>query len=142
MKTKKWMLFIFIFLLVLAFFASAQEKTINQKVYSEVDEMPVFKGGQEALMKFLQDNIVYPEEAKKSGFQGKVFISFVIDELGVVRESRITRGVNPALDKEAFRVVKLLPEWVPGKKEGKPVKVEMTLPIKFALDDDKKPEKN
>jgi periplasmic protein TonB len=142
MKTKKWMLFIFSFLLVLAFFASAQEKTINQKVYSEVDEMPVFKGGQEALMKFLQDNIVYPEEAKKSGFQGKVFISFVIDELGVVRESRIARGVNPDLDKEALRVVKLLPEWVPGKKEGKPVKVEMTLPIKFALDDDKKTEKN
>jgi TonB family protein len=140
MKSIKWMLLIYGIVLVLAFSANAQEKPAKQETNSEMDEMPEYKGGQEALFQFVKDNIVFPEEAKKNGVQGKVFVSFVIDEFGAVTESRITRSVNPVLDKEALRVVKQMSEWVPGKKEGKPVKVSMTLPIMFALDDSNKKE--
>ncbi len=142
MKTIKWMLLIYGFLWVLGFPVNAQETPAKEEIFSEVDEMPEYKGGQEALFQFVKDNIVYPEEAKKSGVQGKVFVSFVIDEFGAVTESRIARGVNPDLDKEALRVVKQMAEWNPGKKEGKPVKVSMTLPIMFALDENKQKKPN
>jgi periplasmic protein TonB len=120
----------------------AQETPAKQEIFSEVDEMPEYKGGQEALFQFVKDNIVYPEEAKKNGVQGKVFVSFVIDEVGAVIDSKITRGIDPVLDKEALRVVKQMSDWNPGKKDRKPVKVSMTLPIMFALDIDSKTEKN
>lgn len=142
MKTIKWMFLIYGFLCLLAFPVNAQENAAKQETNSEADEMPEFKGGQEALFKFMQNNIVYPEEAKKNGVQGKVFVSFVIDESGVVTSPKVERSINSDLDKEALRVVKLMPEWVSGKKDGKPVKVSMTLPIMFALDNDSKTEKN
>lgn len=140
MKTIKWMLLIYGFLLLLTFPAIAQEKPAKQETFSEADEMPEFKGGQEALIQFMQTNVVYPEEAKKNRVQGKVFVSFVIDESGVVTGSKIERSINPVLDKEALRVVKQMTDWTPGKKDGKPVKVSMTLPIMFALDESNKKE--
>jgi TonB family protein len=140
MKTIKRMLLIYGFLVVLAFPVIAQETSAKHETFAEVDEIPKFKGGQEALIQFIQANIVYPEEAKKNGLQGKVFVSFVIDESGVVSDSKIERSINPALDKEALRVVKQMTEWIPGKKDGKPVKVSLTLPIMFALDASNKKE--
>lgn len=138
MKTIKWMFLIYGFLCLLAFPVIAQENAAKQETNSEADEMPEFKGGQEALIQFMQANIVYPEKAKKNRIQGKVFVSFVINESGVVTSTKVERSINPELDKEALRVVNLMPEWVSGKKDGKPVKVSLTLPIMFALDENNK----
>ena len=115
----------------------AQANKSKNGVFDKVDEMPVYPGGEEALRKDLVAAVKYPEEAKKSGIQGKVFVSFVIDEAGKVTDVTLAKGVDPSLDKEALRVVKGLKDWTPGKEKGKKVKVAYTLPIQFALDDKK-----
>jgi periplasmic protein TonB len=103
-------------------------------VYQEVDEMPEYPGGDEALRNDLIGSIKYPEEARKNGIQGKVFVSFVVDEKGKVTNAKIERGVEPSLDKESLRVVGELKTWNPGKEKGKIVKVAYTIPINYALD--------
>jgi TonB family protein len=115
----------------------AQANKSKNGVFDKVDEMPVYPGGEEALRKDLVAAVKYPEEAKKSGIQGKVFVSFVVDEAGKVTDVTLAKGVDPSLDKEALRVVKGLKDWTPGKEKGKKVKVAFTLPIQFALDDKK-----
>jgi TonB family protein len=96
--------------------------------------MPEYPGGEQALMNDLMGSIKYPDEAKKNGIQGKVFVSFVVDEHGKVTNAKIERGVNPALDAESLRVVNGLKIWKPGKEKGKAVKVAYTIPINYALD--------
>ena len=142
MKTIKCVLSVFVFFLMFEFTGYSQENQTREDVYFEVEELPEFKGGQEALFKFIQTNIVYPEEAKKNGIQGKVFVSFVINESGVVDGAKIERSVNVSIDEEALRIVREMPEWIPGKKDGKPVKVSMTLPIMFALEENNKKDLN
>ena len=112
----------------------AQENKSKDGVFFKVDEMPVYPGGDEALRKDLVAAVKYPEDAKKAGIQGKVYVSFVVDEAGKVTKVEIARGVDPSLDKEALRVVNSLKDWTPGKEKGKAVKVSYTLPIQFALD--------
>ncbi|WP_321309021.1 TonB family protein [Marinifilum fragile] len=110
------------------------ETFINgKKAYTTVDDMPNFPGGHLEIQKFLARNTVYPKEAQEKGEQGSVFVSFVIDKEGNVSDSRVVRGVAPSLDKEAMRVVNLMPQWEPGKKDGKPVNVMYTVPINFTL---------
>jgi len=96
--------------------------------------MPEYPGGETALMNDLIGAIKYPEEAKKNGVQGKVFVSFVVDEQGKVTNAKIERGVEASLDKESLRVVNGLKTWKPGKEKGKAVKVAFTIPINYALD--------
>ena len=96
--------------------------------------MPEFPGGDEALKKYIANSLNYPEVAQKKKIQGKVYVSFVVEEDGSIGEARIERGVDPSLDKEALRVVKALPMWKPGKQRGKTVRVKYTVPINFALD--------
>lgn len=103
------------------------------QVYTFVEQMPEFPGGQSALLAYLQKNIRYPNDAREQGIQGKVFLSFVVDEAGRVKDVDVKKGVHPSLDKEALRVVKAMPLWKPGKHEGKPVAVRFTLPISFKL---------
>lgn len=110
----------------------------EEQVYTVVQEMPEFKGGREKLFSYLVENIKYPEEAKKKGTQGTVFVTFVITKTGKVENVSILRGVDPLLDKEALRVVKMMPDWNPGKEKGKQVNVQFNLPIKFSLDDNAK----
>lgn len=136
MKTIKWMLSFFTCLLLAVYPVSAQVNSPDDEVYSEVDEMPEFKGGQEALMQFVMEKIVYPEKAKKEGIQGKVFVSFIVDEKGEVAQANIERSANSDLDNEALRVINLMPAWNPGKLNGKAVKVKLTLPVMFALGSD------
>jgi TonB family protein len=112
----------------------AQEHKSTNGVYTEVEEMPEYPGGINALMSEIASGIIYPEEAKKNGIQGKVFVSFVVDEQGKVTNAKIERGVNPALDAESLRVVSGLKTWKPGKEKGKAVKVAFTIPINYALD--------
>ena len=99
-----------------------------------VEQMPEFFGGNTALKDFLQENIKYPEEAHKLKIEGNVYVSFIIDKEGAVSDIKILRGVNPYLDKEAIRVVKLMPKWKSGKQNGKSVNVQYNLPIRFSID--------
>ena len=106
-------------------------------VFQVVEDMPEFPGGDNALRKYITENIKYPVVAKKNGIEGKVYISFVVTKDGNIKDVTIARGVAPSLDKEALRVVKSLPEWQPGKQRGKKVDVQFTMPINFALGEDK-----
>ncbi|BBE20323.1 regulatory sensor-transducer, BlaR1/MecR1 family [Aquipluma nitroreducens] len=105
----------------------------GEEVFMVVDEMPVFPGGDQALRNFLAQAVKYPPEAVKKGIQGKVYVTFVVNKDGSVSNAKIARGVDPSLDAEALRVVKLLPKWKPGKQKGQDVAVQYTVPIKFAL---------
>lgn len=108
----------------------------NDSVFEVVKTMPQFPGGFDAMTKFLVENIKYPEESKKSGAQGTVFVSYVIEKDGSVSNVKILRGVNNEIDLEALRVVKAMPKWVPGKTDkDEVVRVQFNLPIKFKLDD-------
>ena len=101
---------------------------------NEVTEMPMYTGGNEALYAFMAEAIKYPEEAKKEGLSGVVYISFVVDSKGVVTDVEVAEGVHPVLDNAALEVVKKMPAWVPGKIGDKEVAVEFMLPISFKLD--------
>jgi len=123
--------------------AVSDVKSQNEEIiYKEVDQPPKFKGGQEGLGKFYQENIVYPEKARNEGIMGTVYVAFIIDKKGNVIDPKVKKGIGGGCDEEALRAVKIMPPWEPGKVDGKPVKVAMVLPIKFWLDDgEKKSEK-
>jgi len=95
--------------------------------------MPSFPGGEAARMKFLQENINYPQMARESGIQGTVYVTFVVEPSGAVSDVRILRGIGGGCDEEAVRVVQSMPEWFPGKQLGKAVRVQFNMPIKFTL---------
>lgn len=99
--------------------------------------MPHFRGGDAALMKFLQDNVIYPPEAIKDSVQGKVVVQFVVEKDGSIGEVKVVRSVHELLDAEAVRVVKMLPKFVPGRQLGKVVNSLYTLPVTFTLYDGK-----
>jgi protein TonB len=98
-----------------------------------VEEMPEYPGGKTALLKFVGDNLNYPEEAQKNNIEGKVFLKFVVNVNGLVDRVEIIKGVDPLLDSEAVRVVKILPRFTPGKQGGVPVPVWYVLPINFKI---------
>jgi periplasmic protein TonB len=133
MKTIKMMLLVSGFLAAGFCQIQAQENKSKNGVYEKVEVMPEYPGGEQALMNDLMGSIKYPDEAKKNGIQGKVFVSFVVDEQGKVTNSKIERGVDPALDAESLRVVNGLKTWKPGTEKGKAVKVAYTIPINYAL---------
>ena len=101
--------------------------------FEELDEKPEFPDGNVGLGKYLSENIKYPKKAVKKNITGKVFVQFVIDKTGKVIDVTVPRGVDKSLDKEAVRVVKSMPNWKPGMKDGVPVKVRYTIPINFKL---------
>ncbi len=110
-----------------------KEYSADDYIYAVVEQMPEYPGGQMVLRKYIAENIKYPKEAQKKGIQGKVFVGFVVDKKGNVTDVKIVKGVDEFLDKEAVRVVKAMPKWKPGKEKGKPVNVNYTVPINFAL---------
>jgi protein TonB len=110
-----------------------KEEEAPQEVFIIVEEMPTFPGGETELMKFIYANIVYPEVAKENNIQGKVTLRFCVTFKGGVDQVQIIRGVDPALDNEAVRVIKMLPAWKPGKQGGKPVNVWYSVPVTFQL---------
>lgn len=109
----------------------------TSEVYDMVKEAPEFPGGPKAMMEYLKTNIRYPQIAKENGIQGRVILQFVVDETGKVRDPKILRSVDPALDAEAIRLVEAMPLWTPGKQDGKAVAVRYTLPVNFSLGDKK-----
>ena len=98
---------------------------------NELDRQPEFPNGNEGLGKYLSENIKYPKKALKKNIMGKVHVQFVIDKTGKVTDVVAVRGVDKSLDKEAVRVIKSMPAWKPGMKDGAPVKVKYTIPINF-----------
>ncbi len=109
------------------------EQPDKNGVYTRVENPPQYTGGDDARIKFLQSNIKYPEDALKVGIQGTVFVTFVIQSDGAVTHVKILRGIGGGCDEEALRVVKMMPNWIPGMDNGKKVTVQFNLPIKFAL---------
>ena len=99
------------------------------------DQMPEFPGGQQAMMKFISENLKYPVAAQENGIQGRVICQFVINRDGSVVDVIVVRSAGDQyLDNEAIRVIKSMPKWIPGKQKGKPVRVKYTIPINFHLD--------
>ena len=105
----------------------------SKDVYESVEQMPEFPGGMEEMMKFLQQNIQYPANAAKNKVEGRVVLQFVVEKDGQIGEVKVARSVDPELDAEALRVVKSMPNFIPGRQDGKPVAVWYTIPISFKL---------
>jgi len=131
----------YLFGLIIAFsvlFVSGCEEKNNilpanqEPIFFLVEQMPEFPGGTKALEEFIH-NAVKHNKAFKQGIQGKVYVSFIINEKGEVSDVRIARGVNPELDEEALRIIRSLPKWKPGTMRGVPVNVQFTVPINFTL---------
>lgn len=129
---KQVLLFIFLFC-TLGVSAQSNTTSRTERLFDVVEEMPMFPGGNAALMDFLANNIKYPQVAEENGIQGRVVLTFIVEPDGSLTEVKVVRGVDIALDKEAIRVVKSMPKWIPGKVGGQPVAVKYTLPITFHL---------
>jgi len=108
-------------------------KQEDNKVFDVVEQMPSFPGGSGALMQWLGSNMKYPVIAAENGVQGRVVVRFVVERDGSVTDVKVVRSVDPSLDKEAIRVVKAMPKWIPGKQNGSAVRVNYTLPVTFKL---------
>lgn len=103
------------------------------KIFTVVEQMPMYPGGDAALMGYLRDNIHYPTIAAENGVQGRVVVGFVVERDGSITDVNILRGVDPSLDREAMRVVKSMPRWNPGKQNGSAVRVKYQVPVSFRL---------
>ena len=110
-----------------------EEEESSQQIFTVVEKMPQFPGGDAELMKFIGKSIKYPVIAQENGIQGRVICAFVVNRDGSVVDAEVVRGVDPSLDKEALRVIGTMPKWSPGEQRGKPVRVKYTVPITFRL---------
>ena len=110
-----------------------EKKVEKEEVFRSVEQMPTFPGGEAALMKYLSSHIQYPTLAQENNVQGKVIVQFVVTKTGKVGEVKVVRSVDKDLDREAVRVCKSLPNFVPGRQNGQPVSVWYTLPVTFKL---------
>lgn len=111
----------------------AQEAPVEEKVFDVVEQMPQFPGGDAALFEYLSTHIKYPTIAEENGVQGRVIVTFVVERDGSITDVKVVKSVDPSLDKEASRVVKGMPRWIPGKQNGAPVRVKYTVPVTFRL---------
>jgi protein TonB len=109
------------------------EEKKEEQVFTAVEQMPQFPGGDAELMKYISSNIKYPTMAMENNIQGRVVVQFVVTKSGKIGEVKVVRSKDPDLDKEAVRVVKSLPNFIPGKMNGQAVNVWYTLPITFKL---------
>ena len=116
---------------------NADMKPDKNGVYQMVEEMPKYPGGEQAMMKYVADNIKYPEEAKDQNIAGRVFVSFIVEKDGSIGEVKVMRGIGGGCDEEAVRVIKAMPKWTPGKVKGEPVRVSYMMPLNFKLWDGK-----
>lgn len=105
----------------------------KEEVFEIVEQPPTFPGGEKALYNFLKENMSYPVIAQENGIQGKVICQFIVGRDGTIENVTVVRQVDPSLDKEAIRVIKSMPKWIPGKQGGRTVKVKYILPVAFRL---------
>lgn len=109
------------------------DSTAKEEVFMVAEQMPEFPGGMKELLKFLQNNLKYPENAMKNNVQGRVIVQFVVEKDGTLTEFKVARSVDPDLDAEALRVLQTMPKWKPGMQMGKIVRVKFTVPVSFKL---------
>ncbi len=112
-------------------YLAERRDTIN--VYDVVEQMPSFPGGFQKMQEFIEINLRYPKELEETCVQGRVIIAFIVERNGKLSNIRVVKSVHPALDKEALRIVNLMPEWIPGRQNGKKVRVKYIIPITFRL---------
>jgi protein TonB len=105
----------------------------DTKVFTIVEEMPSFPGGEGKMLEYIAKNIKYPPPARENGIQGRVYVTFVVDKDGKIKDAKVLRGVGGGCDEEALRVVKTMPEWKPGRQNGRNVQVQYNLPVNFVL---------
>lgn len=110
-----------------------EEQVQEQEIFIVVEDPPSFPGGDEARIRFLSENIRYPQMARESGIQGTVFVTFVVERDGSVTDVRVLRGIGGGCDEEAIRVIQAMPRWNAGKQRGRPVRVQFNMPIRFTL---------
>ena len=124
--------------------ANAQDKTekttqtrkdtaTDDKVYEVCEQMPIFEGGDAALLKYLRENLKYPDKTKDRGVQGRLVIGFIVEKDGSLTDVKVLRPVDIDLDAEVLRLVKGMPKWIPGRQNGKRVRVRYLLPIHICL---------
>ena len=111
----------------------AEAAPAGDELFKVVEERPQFPGGDAELMKFLQQNVKYPKEAQDKGTQGRVIVRFTVEKDGSITSPEVIKPVDPLLDAEALRIVKMMPKWQPGKQRGKEVRVQFTIPVAFRL---------
>lgn len=111
-----------------------QEKIVEPEIFTVVEQMPTFPGGDAEMIKYLAKNIKYPAIARDNGIEGTVVLEFIVDENGKISEIKERKGLGGGCTQEAIRVVNTMPEWKPGKQNGRPVKVRFNLPIRFRLE--------
>ena len=109
------------------------KKAANDKVLEKAEVMPQFPGGDQAMMKFVSENVQYPEEAKEKEISGRVMVGFIVEKDGSISDVKVAKGIGGGCDEEAVRVVKAMPKWKPGKEKGKPVRVSYMMPFTFKL---------
>lgn len=105
----------------------------DNKIFEVVEQNPTFPGGTAALMSWLSQNIKYPVIAAENGVKGRVIVQFVVEKDGSITDVVVVKSVDPSLDKEATRVIKNMPHWIPGRQNGSPVRVRFTVPVSFKL---------
>lgn len=136
MKTKKNVslkVALMMLVLLFSFTTSTAQTKKNNMVFDVVEVMPQFPGGQIAMLKYIMENMKYPEQAMKEGIQGRVAVRFIVEKDGSISDVKPILSVHPLLNKEAVRVVESMPKWTPGKQNGKPVRVRFNLPVMFKL---------
>lgn len=109
------------------------DSTAKEDVFMVAEQMPEYPGGMKEMLKFLQENVKYPENAMKNNVQGRVIVQFVVEKDGTPTEFKVLRSVDPDLDAEALRVMKAMPKWKPGMQKGQVVRVKFTVPVSFKL---------
>jgi len=101
--------------------------------YTIIEGLPSFPGGNEALFKFLGENMKYPSIAKQAGIFGAVYVSFIVEKDGLISNLKVTHGIGGGCNEEALRVVNMMPKWIPAKKRGKPIRSQIQIPLVFFL---------
>lgn len=110
-----------------------EEAKEDDKIFMVVEDSPTFPGGEGEMMRYISNNIEYPQMEKENGIEGQVVVNFVVNEDGSISNIKILKGITKGLNEEAKRVIKTMPKWEPGEQRGKPVKVRVNLPIRFSL---------
>jgi protein TonB len=110
-----------------------EEKPVQDKPFVTAEQMPQFPGGETEMQKWIVANLKYPVVAQESGIQGRVTVRFVVSKTGAIEDVNVLRGIDPSCDKEAIRVIKAMPKWIPGKQNGVNVPVYFTIPVVFRL---------
>jgi periplasmic protein TonB len=114
-------------------FEEAPEEEEADQIFTIVEDNAAFPGGRQAYIKYLKKNLKYPNQARRMGIEGKVYVQFIIDKKGKISEVKAVKGIGAGCDEEAVRVIRNSPNWSPGKQRGRPVKQRMIIPIVFKL---------